>query len=297
MSALKVGSLCSGVGGFELGLEPEGFEISWQCEIDPYRRTILNIDWPEVFCYRDITVMDFTAAERVEMICGGFPCQPFSSAGLKRGCEDDRYLWPHILRAVRDIRPEIVLLENVPGIRWVNDGREFGRIFGDLAEVGYDAEWDSLPAAAFGSPQLRDRVFIISYPSESGRDERPRFFWKERRVEPAVRSEHGASTEEETISDTYPEGRERAIREAVARAREGRQDANAVGPDWWPPEPPVCRVANGVPAQSHRLSALGESVVPRVIRFIGRRIMAEGKKLRPHVKTKSDKTALEFTLK
>ena len=155
-----VGSLFSGIGGMDLGLERAGWEVRWQVENDKYCNQVLEKHWPDVRRYGDIKAVDPGGLERVDLICGGFPCQPWSVAGRGDGESDDRNLWPDTVRVIRGVRPRLVLLENVPGIL---THEYFGTILGDLAESGYDAEWDCIPAAAVGAPHLRYRLFIVAY--------------------------------------------------------------------------------------------------------------------------------------
>lgn len=157
---MKVGSLFTGIGGLDLGLERAGMEIRWQVEIDPFCRAVLEKHWPHVPKYGDIREVKGDELEPVDLICGGFPCQPISVAGRRLGEADPRWLWPEFARIVRVVRPKYVLVENVPGLLV----RGMGGVLGDLAALGYDAEWDCIPAAAVGAPHLRDRVFIVAYP-------------------------------------------------------------------------------------------------------------------------------------
>ena len=165
---LTVGSLFAGIGGLDLGLERAGMQIRWQVEIDPYCIRVLEKHWPNVKRYEDIRGIKWNEVEPVSLICGGFPCQPVSVAGARKGDKDDRWLWPEFLRAIREVRPKYALVENVPGLLSTDDGRLARRIFGDLAEIGYDAEWNIVSAADVGAPHLRKRVFIVGYPSGNG---------------------------------------------------------------------------------------------------------------------------------
>ena len=154
-----MGSLFAGIGGIDLGLEWAGFQTQWFCEQDEYCQKILAKHWPGVPCFPDVRGIDENAA-RVDVLAGGFPCQPVSTAGRRLAQDDPRWLWPEFARLICLLRPRGVLLENVPGLFTAG----FGDVLGDLAESGYDAEWDCIPAAAAGAPHLRDRVFIIASP-------------------------------------------------------------------------------------------------------------------------------------
>jgi DNA (cytosine-5)-methyltransferase 1 len=162
MSRLTVGSLFSGIGGFDLGLERAGMTVVWQVENEPYCNKVLAKHWPHVTRYGDIKEIDWSEVERPDLICGGFPCQPVSLAGKRLAQEDERWLWPEVDRCIRALRPRYALLENVPGL--LSAG--MSDVLGDLAACGYDAEWDCIPAAAVGAPHLRYRVWIVAYPSQ-----------------------------------------------------------------------------------------------------------------------------------
>jgi site-specific DNA-cytosine methylase len=165
------GSLFSGIGGIDLGLERAGMTVVWQSEIDPYACRVLAKHWPDVPNLGDITAIDWSSVERPDVICGGYPCQPFSLAGVRRGEDDPRHLWPHFRDAIRHLRPRFALLENVPGHLSLG----FGRVLGDLAELGYDCEWDCIPAAAVGAPHQRDRVFIVAHSARGRESSEPIF--------------------------------------------------------------------------------------------------------------------------
>jgi DNA (cytosine-5)-methyltransferase 1 len=157
---MTFGSLFSGIGGMDLGLERAGMECRWQVEIDPYCSRVLEKHWPYVKRYGDIRTV--TALERVDLVAGGFPCQDVSWAGRRAGIDGARSgLWGEFQRLVSEIRPPLVLVENVPGLLH----RGIGRVLGSLAEIGYDAEWDCIPACAFGAPHTRERLFILAYPA------------------------------------------------------------------------------------------------------------------------------------
>jgi DNA (cytosine-5)-methyltransferase 1 len=158
---LTVGSLFSGIGGLDLGLERAGMEVRWQIENNAYCQRVLAKHWPAVPRYGDIKEVDPSELESVDVICGGFPCQPVSLAGKGRAQDDERWLWPEFVRVVRHLRPHYVLVENVPGLLV----RGMGDVLGALAGLGYDAEWQSIPATAVGAPHLRYRVLVVAYAS------------------------------------------------------------------------------------------------------------------------------------
>jgi len=159
MMRLTVGSLFSGIGGFDLGLERAGFQIAWQVENNAYCRKVLRKHWPGIPCHYDITTIDWRNIPTVDLVCGGFPCQPFSCAGKRRGKADDRYLWPEVVRCLETLRPAWFLGENVPGI--VNLALD--TIITDLEGLGY-AVWPvCLPACAVDAPHQRQRLWIVAH--------------------------------------------------------------------------------------------------------------------------------------
>jgi DNA (cytosine-5)-methyltransferase 1 len=166
----KVLDIFSGIGGFSLGLERTGgFETVAFCEIDPYCRRVLAKHWPGVPCYEDVREL---TAERlaadgiaVDVIAGGFPCQDISEAGLRTGLQGARSgLWREYSRLVGELRPRFVIVENVSEL--LRNG--LGDVLGDLAKVGYDAEWHSIPALAVGADHIRERIWIVAYPNCAG---------------------------------------------------------------------------------------------------------------------------------
>ncbi|MBC7340848.1 MAG: DNA (cytosine-5-)-methyltransferase [Clostridia bacterium] len=156
---MRVGSLFSGIGGMDLGLERAGMQIAWQVENDPFRQAVLAKHWPGVKRYGDIRTIDPAELESVDLICGGFPCQPFSIAGKRRGKADDRYLWPEMLRIIKALRPRWVLGENVANI--VNLALD--TVLSDLENEGYETGTFVIPACAVGAPHVRPRVWIVAY--------------------------------------------------------------------------------------------------------------------------------------
>lgn len=167
---MNVGSLFSGIGGFDLGFERAGMRVAWQVELDPYCRAVLARHFPDAARFEDVQEVGAGELAPVDLICGGFPCQDLSTAGRGAGIDGARSsLWTEFARIVRELRPGYVVVENVPslltgkGKRW--DRAPIGRVLGDLAEVGYDAEWAVLSAREFGAPHLRKRVWIVAYPA------------------------------------------------------------------------------------------------------------------------------------
>ena len=164
---LTFGSLFSGVGGLDLGFERAGMQCRWQVEIDPYAQKVLAKHWPDVGRWDDVRTFPPAPAEdwRVDGLIGGFPCQDVSNAGRRAGIGGERSgLWREFARIIRILRPRFVVLENVSALL----ARGIGAVLGDLAACGLDAEWQVLPAAAFGAPHVRERLFVVAYASGFG---------------------------------------------------------------------------------------------------------------------------------
>lgn len=239
---MNVGSLFSGIGGFDLGLERAGFTISWQVEIDSYCQRVLAKHWPHVTRYGDITAMDWSTVQPVDLLCGGFPCQDLSFAGKRAGIEGARSgLWSEYVRAIVQLRPRYVLVENVPGLL---TNAYMGRVLGDLAACGYDAEWTVLSAGSIGAPHLRERVWILAYPNSHGLE---------------------AHANEEILCLSSNNGYAERFIGSMGGASQ-----------WAEPCPIGARpmgVGNGIPTDVDRLRGLGNAVVPQIAEALGRMIM------------------------
>ncbi len=191
MAKLKVGSLFSGYGGLDLAIgEVLEAEVAWHCEWDAAPSKTLDQNFPDVPNYRDVSTVDFSQVEKVDILTGGFPCQDLSIAGKRAGIKEGTRsgLWSEFARAIETIRPSLVVIENVRGIlsasafcdveqcSWcMGEGtsgqpllRALGAVLGDLADLGYDARWTGVRASEAGAPHHRFRVFIIAYPANSG---------------------------------------------------------------------------------------------------------------------------------
>jgi DNA (cytosine-5)-methyltransferase 1 len=259
---LTVGSLFSGIGGLDLGLERAGMEVRWQVEIDPWCQRVLAKHWPKVPRYDDIKAIDWTEVEPVDLICGGFPCQPVSLAGKRLAQADERWLWPEFERCLRVLRPRWALMENVPGLL----SAAMGDVLGDLAALGYDAEWDCIPAAAVGAPHLRYRVLIVAHTTGRRTMRLPVRPWK-----PCTAAPDAVGGGQDVADVQRPNGRHMDSGVAEIFRQEPTPDASH---GQWAVEPDVGRVANGVPHRVDRLRGLGNAVVPQVAEWIGRQIMA-----------------------
>jgi len=235
---LTFGSLFAGIGGIDLGLERAGMRCRWQSEIDPYASRVLAKHWPDIPNLGDIRDIDWTTVERTDVVAGGYPCQPFSSAGYRQGQHDPRHLWPEFARTLRILRPRYAIMENVAGHLSLG----FGDVLKDLAALGYDCRWDCVPAASVGAPHRRDRVFIIAYTPQ--RD--------------------GGQPQQPGMDQT---GRPTKLGKLGWGKRPGQH--------WQNNQPGVGRVADGIPSALDRLRTLGNAVVPQVAEHIGRIIMEQ----------------------
>ena len=259
---MTFGSLFAGIGGMDLGLERAGMDCRWQVEIDPYATRVLAKHWPHVRRHDDVRTFppDDGTDWRVDLIAGGFPCQPVSAiaatAKRRRGTEDDRWMWPDFRCVVAIIRPAVVLIENVPGLISLGLGDV---VRDDLECDGYTTDpWQRISAGGAGAPHIRVRVFLVAY-----RDGAP---LKRRRIlADLARSSKAA--------EKHPPEWEWSGGTALYRGPGNRRlGTHAKG---WACDPGVVRVADGVSSRmdNDRIRGLGNAVVPQVAERIGRRII------------------------
>ena len=184
---MRHGSLFSGIGGFDLAAEWMGWENVFHCEWNEFGRKILNHHFPEADSFEDITKTDFRKYEgTIDLISGGFPCQPFSLAGKRKGTEDERYLWHEMLRAIQEIKPTFVIAENVYGIVNIDGGMVFEQVCLDLENEGYEVQPFIVPACAKDAPHRRDRVWFVAYRNASNTsDTRPQRSQEEGNLRPS----------------------------------------------------------------------------------------------------------------
>lgn len=255
MQKLRVLDLFSGIGGFSLGLERTGgFETVAFCEIEEFPRRVLAKHWPEVPCYHDVTKLtgDILAGDgiAVDVITGGFPCQDISCAGKQAGIKDGTRsgLWSEIVRLVGELRPRYVIVENVANLLSgpsEKRGGWFGRILGDLAECGYDAEWENIPASALGAPHRRERVWVVAYPNGNGLETQPA---------------------------------EAILFDATGGSRLPGRLSEMGSAEIWAEPCPIGAISmdmgNGLPEWLGDIKAAGNAVVPQIPELIGRAILA-----------------------
>lgn len=201
------GSLFSGIGGFDLASQWMGWENVFSCEINPFGRRVLEYYWPNTTHYEDITKTDWLFYRgKIDILTGGFPCQPFSLAGKRKGTEDDRNLWPDMLRAIQAIQPGWVVGENVYGIVNWNGGLVFEQVQSDLEAEGYEVQPIILPACAVNAPHRRDRTWFVAYSKYSGYKTRRREEEEKNGVQGKYREAMGSGESDGTgISSATPD--------------------------------------------------------------------------------------------
>ena len=254
---LQVGSLFSGVGLCDLGLSWAGMRHAFFCEVDPFCRSVLAKHWPGVPIYNDVTTLKGSEVPRIDILCGGFPCQDVSLGGKRAGIKEGTRsgLWHEYARIIGEIRPRYVIIENVRGL--LSCGIEI--VLQDLAALGYDAEWEVLPAAALGAPHHRERVFIVAYPHGLRSDGKPRVLAPLKRI----MGEHQQSVRvSDWLGIRIDRARKASARETyggcvlrrVDDGAPGRLDRSG-GVGLLPRET--------VPVWTHRLKALGNGITPQ----------------------------------
>ena len=311
MTEITAGSLFSGIGGIDLGLQRVGMTVKWQSEIEPYSCQVLKKHWPDIPNLGNIREINWEEVERVDVIAGGYPCQPFSTAGKRGGSDDPRHLWPEMLRAISVLRPRVAFLENVRG----HYSLGFDRVLGDLADIGYDCEWEIVSAQSVGAPHRRERLICLAYSKKFSSNVRGHGHgagtvreWSALQDSARGSSSNVADTKKQpsngkpdhfrdserpkTIPKLRDSSRAAYVADTDSRQTSGRlgsepadrghlsgradhlgREEGYAGGQWWATEPDVGRVAHGVPARVDRLRGLGNAVVPQVAEVVGRVIM------------------------
>jgi DNA (cytosine-5)-methyltransferase 1 len=275
------GSLFSGIGGFDLAAEWMGWENIFHCEWNPFGQKVLKYHFPNAISYEDITKTDFTIHRgRIDILTGGFPCQPYSMAGKRLGKEDERHLWPEMLRAIREIQPRWVVGENVFGLINWSGGLVFHEVQADLEAEGYEVQPYVLPAVSVNAPHRRDRVWFVAY-SRKLRLEQRKTFGIMGEGQEEIRGERNKptlqSSSESSIKNASNTKSERLEREG--RERIGFAFNNTFKRIWnwdtFPTQSPICSRNDGL---SHRLDGItfpkwrnesikagGNAIVPQVV--------------------------------
>ena len=293
---MNVGGLFSGIGGWELGLERAGMRVLWHCESDPFCQRVLAARWPGIPCYPDVSELRGADVAPVDVLCGGFPCQDISVAGRGAGIGGARSgLWSEMFRLTGELRPGYLVVENVPALLV----RGLDIVLGDLASIGFDAEWDCLRACDFGAPHERERLWLVAYPGSARRRQDARGALGKEAAHEGRSSQHdhvanrdGQGGRAADVADAKSNrcGQGWTWRPDPSRAREQQSALQAVAsPDseptqrasvaWterdpWAIEPDVARMAHGIPDGLDRRRALGNALIPQTSEWIGRRILA-----------------------
>ena len=284
---MNVLDLFSGIGGFSLGLERAGMRTVAFCEVNEYCRAVLRKHWPDVPCYDDVRTLTAKrlAADGIvpNVISGGFPCQDISIAWDGPGLAGSRSgLWSEYLRLISELGPDFVVVENVSAL--LNRGLD--QVLGQLAEIGYDAEWHCIPASAIGAPHRRDRIWIIAYPmrGRQGHGEAKHKSALDKKWHASASVEGWAPVASEVIGNDTLANSDSIGRDQMEQPEPGGTPSErSVSPSLyagitrgrqgWPTEPNVGRVAYGVPDRVDRLRSLGNAVVSQIPEIIGRAIM------------------------
>ena len=286
MKKLKILDLFSGIGGFSLGLEATGgFETSAFCDIDPYCRKVLQQHWPNVPIFEDIKKLKGTDIGTVDIITGGYPCQPFSVAGKQKGVEDKRHLWPEYFRLIKECRPTWVIGENVSGhIKLGLDS-----VIEDLESEGYSTRTFSISASSIGANHKRERIWIVAHRKENVADAygvNDAIRGVDRTIQETGGSgsidERGSGTnangfsqssKNETLDSTITNSNSKRQQEQWRTSTTQTKNKSIECSSWWKTEPNVGRVVNGVPNRVDRLKALGNSLIPQIPFYIGQTIL------------------------
>jgi DNA (cytosine-5)-methyltransferase 1 len=265
---IHVGSLFSGIGGIELGLERTGgFRTVWFVEKDPYCQAVLGKHWPRIPIYGDIKQLDFNRVERPDMLTGGFPCQPTSTAGKRRGRKDMRWLWPEFARAIRVLQPGLVMVENPPGL--LSKTEEFAEVLADLASCGFDAEWNHVWAASVGAPHLRERIFLLAY--TNGGNSQPHTNSIQETDE--ILRRQAQSDRSSRCGKVLAHSDKFRFYSNLENILSRQRKSNTTGSGWWATEPHLDRMASRIPNQLDRLASLGNAVVPACAQAVGEMIL------------------------
>ena len=279
---MRHGSLFSGIGGFELAAEWMGWQNTFHCEFNEFGSKVLSHYWPESKHYGDITKSDFSEfRDTIDILTGGFPCQPYSAAGKRKGKDDARHLWPEMLRVIREVRPRYIVGENVYGLVTWNGGLVFDEVCTDLEAEGY-AVWPIvIPAAAVGAPHRRDRVWFVAYAENSGHRGRVCKQCTDREREllqnECKRSEMGCKVEGccriGLTADSEAKGLQR-MRGTTFGCSKLHRGYNANQWEGFPTQSPVCSGDDGLPSELdgitfskwriESIKAYGNAIVPQV---------------------------------
>lgn len=295
---IKIGSLFSGIGGFELGLERAipGAKTIWQVEQNAFCQKVLKKHWPDAKIYNDVRNITKDNVEPIDILCGGFPCQDISLAGKGEGLDGKKSgLWWEMLRIISELRPSIVVMENVAAVL-IRGGCE---VVGSLAEIGYCTEWTVISARDFGAPHLRRRWFAVAYPDERRETDSIR---SRRKKSSLCTSSNSDSIRSRQTIDWRPTSIDCKRSKIQLRRSQKSTDSDSASCErgrlsgriykknsnvnnalqktqYWAktsPESPLCGVDDGIPDRLDRLRALGNAIVPQCSEWVGQQIVKSG---------------------
>lgn len=276
---MRHGALFNGIGGFQLAAHWMGWENVFHCEIDKFCNQVVKKHFPESICYEDIKKTDFTPwCGAIDILTGGFPCQPFSTAGKRQGTEDNRYLWPEMLRAIREIKPRWIVVENVRGLVSWSSGLVFEQVQADLEAEGYEVWPVLLPACGINAPHERTRCWFIAHSIGNGRSRNNELSKvNSRGIQKRMDKGYGIKSlfGKRASSNTDFQGLEKLRSESV---NNGTQCPTLIGAGdrWsnWSTQSPICGRNDGVSNRVDRIKALGNAIVPQVVLEIFKAIEA-----------------------
>lgn len=278
--------LFAGIGGFSLGFERAGMNCVGHVEIDPYAQKVLKKHWPDVPLMEDVRNVKGDEFGKIDLLCGGFPCQDLSIAGKQKGITGSRSgLYDEIIRIAGICRPKYIVLENVANL--LSRADWFGYVLGRIAKIGYDAEWEIIQASDVGAPHKRARVWIVAYPrckhGEKGDAKKLETDTPERsHSELHIKSSSERQPKKMANSNEKRLQRGTIVEETHGSGKNIEKQSAGCGKlrKWenWATEPKLGRVADGIPDRSHRLKCLGNALVPQIAELIGEMIMNREKK-------------------
>ena len=271
---LRHGSLFSGIGGFDLAAEWAGWENVFHCEWNPFGQRVLKHYWPNAESFNDITKSDFSKYEHtVDIISGGFPCQPFSTAGKRGGTDDTRYLWPAMLDVIAAVKPKYVVGENVYGLVNWNEGLVFDTMCADLEAQGYEVQAFLLPASAVNAPHKRYRIWFVAYNMCNGRAQHTKEKHAAEAWINAQRKSSGLYFQDDAVYSKNNRQNSKNKKQQMERSRFIKANDRTT---WhaFPSEPALCGGNDGLPQEldgitfpkwrEETLKAYGNAIVPQV---------------------------------
>lgn len=271
---MRHGSLFSGIGGFDLAAEWMGWKNVFHCEWNEFGQKVLKYYWPEAESFIDITKSDFTKyANKIDILTGGFPCQPYSMAGKRKGKDDERHLWPEMLRAIREIKPRFVVGENVRGLTNWNGGLVFDEVCAELEALGYQVAPVIIPACAVNAPHRRERIWFVAYCNRNG--------LHERHCDNEIKSSKGRINAQRNFKQSFINGNathtnSREQTQSTLNWGMGRIKKQYAPYSWnlFPTQSPICGGDDGIPTEldgttfskwrAESIKAYGNAIVPQV---------------------------------